>query len=472
MSGVNGVARTDSFDQKMKQPQAPRRRCVQHFFLQLIFGASFTLMFSAPSFPQSLLDFYNLALANDLQTRAAGYRHEATLEQVDQARARLLPQFSFNSSRYEVTEDREDSSRIYPQRTYRSENDGLSFRQSIFQPRLWSGLNQAKATVQASAIMFEHERLALSERLVRLYLNVLLAREKLRLNQMQTKNAETQLVAAQRLQSAGLGTRTEVLEVQAQRDRVVAEELRLRGDLRAHARELELAIGAPLPQTSELRVLSNFAPTALVERSLDMWTGEALSGSLQLRARDSEVKAAKFANRLAFQDHLPSLDLSAQVARSASEETLLVGVETKTSSIGLSLSIPLYQGGAISSRERQTSALVNEAQARLDLERNKITLEVIRAYDSVTEGVVTIAALEQAVASGEQALLANQKSFSAGVRRSLDVLAAEQRLSQVRLELTNGRMQALMAWVRLNVLSGRPPLETLAFVDSLLAEVK
>jgi TolC family type I secretion outer membrane protein len=447
-------------------------RRILKFFSQLLFGAFCSASFGAPGFAQSLVDFYSLALANDPQTRAAGYRHEATLEQVDQARARLLPQLSFNSSRREVTEDREDGSRVYPQRTYRSENDGLSLRQPILQPRLWSGLNQARASVQASANTFEHEGLALSERLVRLYLNLLLAREKLLLNQMQTKNAETQLVAAQRLQSAGIGTRTEVLEVQAQRDRVVAEELRLRGDLKARARELELAIGAPLPQTSTLRALGSFAPTVLVEGSLDTWMARALEGSLQLRARDSEVKAAKFANLSAFQDHLPSLDLSAQVARSASEESLLVGVETKTSSIGLSLSIPLYQGGAISSRERQTSALLNEAQARLDLERNSITLEVTRAYDSVAEGVVTIAALEQAVASGEQALLANQKSFSAGVRRSLDVLAAEQRLSQVRLELIEGRMQALMAWVRLNVLSGRHPLETLKFVDSLLAEVK
>ena len=461
-----------SKNSRLAQRFQARVRRILKFFSQLLFGAFCTASFSTPGFSQSLVDFYNLALANDPQTRAAGYRHEAAREQVDQARARLLPQLSFNSSRYEVTEDREDSSRTFPQRTYRSENDGLSLRQPILQPRLWSGLNQARASVQASVNTFEHERLALSERLVRLYLNVLLAREKLLLNQMQAKNAETQLVAAQRLQSAGIGTRTEVLEVQAQRDRVVAEELRLRGDLRARARELELAIGAPLPQTSKLRVLSGFAPTALVEGSLDMWTGKVLSGSLQLRARDSEVEAAKFANRSAFQDHLPSLDLSAQVARSASEETLLVGVETKTSSIGLSLSIPLYQGGAISSRERQTNALLNEAQARLDLERNNITLEVTRAYDSVAEGVVTIAALEQAVASGEQALLANQKSFSAGVRRSLDVLAAEQRLSQVRLELIEGRMQALMAWVRLNVLSGRPPLETLAFVDSLLAEVE
>jgi outer membrane protein TolC len=50
-------------------------------------------------------------------------------------------------------------------------------------------------------------------------------------------------------------------------------------------------------------------------------------------------------------------------------------------------------------------------------------------------------------------VIANQKSFQAGVRTTLDVLAAEQRVIQVAVDLVETRAQSLNAWMRLKALT-------------------
>jgi Outer membrane efflux protein. len=60
-----------------------------------------------------------------------------------------------------------------------------------------------------------------------------------------------------------------------------------------------------------------------------------------------------------------------------------------------------------------------------------------------------VAALEKAVESAKQVVIANQKSFTAGLRSTLDILAAEQRAAQTQLDLRQAQLQLLVNHVRL-----------------------
>jgi protease secretion system outer membrane protein len=78
--------------------------------------------------------------------------------------------------------------------------------------------------------------------------------------------------------------------------------------------------------------------------------------------------------------------------------------------------------------------------------------EVRKTYFLLKEGLARVAALETASASAQLVVIANQKSFQAGVRTTLDILAAEQRVMQVALDLAEARAQCLNAWIRLKAL--------------------
>jgi len=72
----------------------------------------------------------------------------------------------------------------------------------------------------------------------------------------------------------------------------------------------------------------------------------------------------------------------------------------------------------------------------------------------VTEGLLRILALEQALRSSTQLLDSTQKSQQAGVRTMLDVLNAEQQLLTVNRDLIQARYVYLMSRLRLSSLAG------------------
>jgi outer membrane protein/protease secretion system outer membrane protein len=72
----------------------------------------------------------------------------------------------------------------------------------------------------------------------------------------------------------------------------------------------------------------------------------------------------------------------------------------------------------------------------------------------VTEGLLRIQALEQALRSAKQLLDSTQKSQRAGVRTMLDVLNAEQQLVTVNRDLIQARYVYLMSRLRLSSLAG------------------
>ncbi len=69
--------------------------------------------------------------------------------------------------------------------------------------------------------------------------------------------------------------------------------------------------------------------------------------------------------------------------------------------IGLQLNVPIFQGGYVNSQVREALALLERAENRLDEIRKDLNVRVHREYRGVTEGVLKVRALEQAVRSSE-----------------------------------------------------------------------
>jgi TolC family type I secretion outer membrane protein len=421
----------------------------------------------ASGYAMGFLQTYEKALQNDKRLQVVSAQTQAAQEAVPQARARLLPQLSWTSTRYQVDQSRKDATRSFPDQSYRSESDGLVLRQPVFQPRLWAGLRQTQAAVRASEETLASEQQNLMVRVAERYFDLILADTRIATVKAQETSAREQLMAAKKALAAGAGTRTDLLEVQAQLDRIQATALQASQARLTALVQFELLTGEPLKAEGWL-ALRPFALTPFVPQdSLDAWVQKAYAGNKDLAAAAERVQAAENALRAAGYEHYPSLELVAQSVRSASEETLLVNSETKTQSVGFVLTIPLYQGGAISSRERQLQASLTEVRQQMALAQDNLKLEIARTFYGLREGELSIKALEKALASNQEALVANQKSFLAGVRRSLDVLAAEQRLSQTQLDLQTARLQFLLAWVRLQALTGNASYELAQQFDAL-----
>ena len=122
--------------------------------------------------------------------------------------------------------------------------------------------------------------------------------------------------------------------------------------------------------------------------------------------------------------------------------------------MGVQLAIPIYQGGAVSSRVRE--AIANQEKARQDLENARRTGELTarQAFLSVTSGLAQIQALEAALVSSESSLASTQLGQEVGVRTQVDVLNATQQVSQTRRDLAQARYAYILALLRLKAAAG------------------
>ena len=132
--------------------------------------------------------------------------------------------------------------------------------------------------------------------------------------------------------------------------------------------------------------------------------------------------------------------------------------------------MPIYAGGYVSSQNRQAVAELERADQSLEATRRDLALRVEKEFRGVTEGVLRVKALEQAVRSNETLVHSNRRSFEGGSRTLVDILnAEEQRVTALR-DLAQARYQYVLARIRLQALAGTGNESTIGEVDAWLKQ--
>lgn len=411
-----------------------------------------------PAWSLDLVEAYRLALEQDATIRAARAAAEAGRERLPQARAQYFPNISASVSRFRNDLDTTGPDALGRTTTtndnYTSSNNTLTLRQPLFRKQLAAQYRQAEALVAGSNAQLERDEQNLVVRVTQAYFETLLAEEQLLLVGAQKATYTAQLDAARKGLGAGAGTRTDVDEAQARLDLTLAQELEARQNVDLARRQLQVLINRPvLERVAPIDVRKlQLAPPA--PESVEAWTKQAEASSPEIAAARAQVEVALADVDKAQAGHYPTLDAVAQVSRSNSDIVTRVNSRFHHKQIGLQLAIPIFQGGYVNSQVREAQALLDRANGRLEETRRDLGVRVHKEFRGVTEGVLRVRALEQAVRSAEQLALSSRRSFEAGARTRLDILNAEQQAGTARRDLAQARFNYLVARVRLKALAG------------------
>ena len=279
----------------------------------------------------------------------------------------------------------------------------------------------------------------------------------------------TQLDAARKSLAAGFGTRTDIDEAQARLDMNIADELSARQHVEFTRRQLEILINQPvygLATVDEKRLpLLPPEPADVAE-----WIRLAEASSPEVRALQARLNAAKAEISKARGGHYPTIDAVAQISKSGSENVTSPSSSYTNHLIGLQVNIPLFAGGYVNSTVRQAIAEQIRAEENLEATRRDLAVHVHREHRSVTEGVLKVRALEQAVRSAQQLVTSSKRSFEAGSRTMVDVLNAEQQLQTTLRNLAEARYLYLVSRVRLRALVGMDREQSIGEVNGWLGQ--
>jgi outer membrane protein len=163
---------------------------------------------------------------------------------------------------------------------------------------------------------------------------------------------------------------------------------------------------------------------------------------------------------------MPTVDISAR--RSYSESDTAGDSENSNSSISLQLNVPIYSGGAVSSRVRASRERLVQQLERLEQIRRQVHREVRESYLGVMSGISQIKALQQAVLSSEVALEATRTGFEVGTRTAVDVVQSERSTFQAKRDLSRARYDYIVNSLNLKQAAGLLTVDDIEDVNAWL----
>ena len=136
--------------------------------------------------------------------------------------------------------------------------------------------------------------------------------------------------------------------------------------------------------------------------------------------------------------------------------------------VGLTLSVPIFAGGATQSRVRQALAQRDIAQDQYEQQRRALDRNTRNLYQALVAGVSEVEARRLAVVSAQSALEASQVGLEVGTRTVLDVVQNQRTLFQAQLEYARSRYSFLLNRLLLAQATGGLDLEQLREVNAML----
>lgn len=428
---------------------------------------------SAPALAADLMQVYREAQDNDPVFAAARATVEAGREKTDQGLSGLLPTVVATGNTTWNENKVVYKSGVYPEGKPKFNSNGyaITLTQPLFRWQNWVQYQQGKLQTAQAEAQFLQARQDLILRVAQAYFDVLYGQENLKALKIQQSAIAQQLELAKKSFEVGTATATDTHEAQARFDLAQAQVIAAESDLEVRQHALQAIIGKAPNSLSPLR--SSVQIKAPQPASMEQWVTAAEQENLgvQTQMAAAEIAAKEVERNRA--GHLPTVDVVASKGKSNTLASTMIGMtEADFYNVGLQVTIPLFQGGYVSSRSREAAANRTAALSGLEAARRQSALGARQAYLGSVNGLATVKALETALASSKLALASNKLGYEVGVRINIDVLNAEQQVYSTERDLAKARFDTLMAQLKLKAAAGRLSDEDVQQVNALLETAK
>ena len=302
----------------------------------------------------------------------------------------------------------------------------LSVQQSVFDFASIRRFQASKAGVSAAAQESDSTAEKVAAQVARAYLAAVRADA-----DVETANANVTLSGAVLAQAdnqkkAGTGTGIEITraKVQLANDRqrlLVAENTRRSAHL-----ELLRAMGVPLE--TEVRLVDKLGYVPVDAVTMEQAKAQALQARPDLKAQQRREENARLSASAVKMERLPTLAAFGDYGSSGSA----LDNSMPTRSYGISLKVPLFDGGRRDARRGEAASLYRSEQVRTGDLKQQIELDVRLALDGLKSAEDQVKVAREGLALADSELTQARRRYDAGVTNSLEVTDAQTRLERAR----------------------------------------
>ena len=407
---------------------------------------------------------YGDALREDPAMARAKANLEAVRARIVQARAPMLPSLGFNYSKEwidrsfpgSLTFDFDEQGNLVTgpadDESYDDKFWETRVGLSLFNAPNWFALKTAKASESRAEVEYAEAEQDLVRRVLHAYLDVLEAQDSLQAVESEYASVSQQREQMQQRFDVGLVPITDVLETIAVED---SSYVRLLEASALHDAVFEMLLTLTGKQYEGLAPLSTdfevVPPSPLEEQA---WIDAVLETNHAIRTAAEGVNEAKHQLRAQQTARLPIVESAWRRSKAVTGGRSFFGDTVDNEVLGVTITLPVVQGGAMFGRTREARHLLVAAEETLRERRLYAERDARNQYRAVLTAVSRVYASNKAVASREAALEATRTGYEVGTRTSVDVLIVESQVLLERLQQAAAKYQYIKGLVDLKYLAG------------------
>ena len=307
--------------------------------------------------------------------------------------------------------------------------------------RVSGTVSASQASAQASSDDLAAARLSAQASITQTYFSLRAADASVRLLQETLQGYEQSLKLTNNRYRAGVASSADVAQAEAQYKSTQAQLIEAQTSRAQLEHALAALLGLP-PAAFSLEAGAELPPPPEVPAML---SSQLLEQRPDIAAAERRVAAANAQVGVARAAFFPALTLSATAGYRGASLSNLVSAPNLFWSLGPSLALALFDGGA-------RTAAVESARASLDLAAATYRQTVLTALQEVEDNLVTASALAreqqvqvEAVAAAQKALDVVNNQYRAGTVAYLNVLSAQTTVLSARRSLIDVRNRRLAA---------------------------
>jgi outer membrane protein len=174
-----------------------------------------------------------------------------------------------------------------------------------------------------------------------------------------------------------------------------------------------------------------------------------------------DVDTAQTSISVAESTLLPTVAVQANVSRSKESDSTLGTFGTDQASVIGQVNVPIYDGGLAASQTRQAKEALSQSRLVLEQVRNQTRTAIVSAWVSNEGTKIALTAVESEMRAATVALQGVRREAAGGQRTTIDVLNAQQDLTNARLRLIQSQRDRIIASYTLLSAIGRLGVHTL-----------
>ncbi len=394
--------------------------------------------------PLTLAELTELALNNNPSTREIWAAARAQAAAADAAGAAYWPTLDANVSLSRGISSINTSSGVVSGNTQTRLSPSVSLSYLLFDFGARSATEQA-AGYNLLAANLNKDRVLQDVvlKVEQAYYQLLAARQTVVAAEETLKTVQMSLALANSRRQAGLATIGDVYQAETMLAQGQLQLRKAQGEAGKLKGVLCNSVGLPVTAKLEFAPLAGRPPVREIRQPIDTYLERARSARPDLAAAEAQARAAYADIDAAAAQGRPALTLVANAANTYNNfPDYRFDNASNSGSIGINLSVPLFDGFRTRDTVRQTRARAEQLDATRDRIASQIELDVWQAYFDLDTAEAAIDSADALLRSAVRSRQVAESRYQSGVGNLPDLLSVQASEASARMEV----ISAEMAW--------------------------